>query len=67
MLADKRVENLRRWFSAVNKKDLHAIDLLADEIYTPDFIEHDPGMPDFEPGLAGLKKGSTKSWVEIPT
>jgi ketosteroid isomerase-like protein len=45
-----------RWFEAVNQGDLHLLDALAVELFTPDFMEHDPRMPDFEPGPAGVKK-----------
>jgi hypothetical protein len=31
------------------------LERLADELFTPDFMEHDPRMPDFEPGPAGIK------------
>jgi predicted SnoaL-like aldol condensation-catalyzing enzyme len=45
-----------RWFDAVNKGDIPLLDKLAYELFTPDFIEHDPRMPDFEPGPAGVKR-----------
>jgi ketosteroid isomerase-like protein len=45
-----------RWFDAVNQGDLHRLDGLADELFAPDFMEHDPRMPDFKPGPAGVKK-----------
>ena len=45
-----------RWFDAVNQGDLDLLDPLAEELFTPDFVEHDPRMPDFELGPAGVKK-----------
>jgi hypothetical protein len=45
-----------RWFDAVNSGDIPQLDKLADELFNPDFMEHDPRMPDFEPGPAGVKK-----------
>jgi ketosteroid isomerase-like protein len=47
---------IMRWFEALNQGDLHRLDALADELFTPDFMEHDPRMPDFESGPAGVKK-----------
>jgi ketosteroid isomerase-like protein len=47
---------IMRWFEALNQGDLHRLDALADELFTRDFIEHDPRMPDFESGPAGVKK-----------
>jgi ketosteroid isomerase-like protein len=45
-----------RWYDAVNQGDIAVLDKLAEEVFTADFIEHDPRMPDFEPGPAGIKK-----------
>jgi predicted ester cyclase len=45
-----------RWIDAMNKKDLHELDKLAEDIYTADFVEHDPGISDMERGPAGIKK-----------
>ena len=44
-----------RWFDAVNQGDLAVLDQLADELFSPDFCEHDPRMPNFQPGPAGVK------------
>jgi ketosteroid isomerase-like protein len=44
-----------RWFDAVNQGDLAVLDQLADELFSPTFIEHDPRMPNFQPGPAGVK------------
>lgn len=57
---DPRVEKMRRWGLAFNKKDLDALDQLADEIYTPDVVGHDPDMPNAETGLTALKK-----WIRV--
>jgi pimeloyl-ACP methyl ester carboxylesterase/ketosteroid isomerase-like protein len=53
------VENqtlLREWFAAVNTADLPRLDQLAGEIFTVDFMLHDPRLPDFEAGPVGVKK-----------
>jgi ketosteroid isomerase-like protein len=55
MSAEDNKAVILRWFDAVNQGDLHLIDRLADELFTPDFIEHDPRMPNFEPGPLGVK------------
>lgn len=57
MLTDKRLTVIARWFNAVNKRDLVALDQLADELYTPDFVEHCPNLSNSEPGPEGVKKG----------
>jgi ketosteroid isomerase-like protein len=52
---DENKNVILRWFDAVNKGDVSLLDQLADELFTEDFIEHDPRMPDFMPGPAGIK------------
>jgi predicted SnoaL-like aldol condensation-catalyzing enzyme len=56
MSTEKNKATNLRWIDAMNKKDLNELDKLADEIFTADFIEHDPGTPDMERGQAGIKK-----------
>ena len=47
---------LLRWIDAMNKKDVTVLEKLADELFTVDFVNHDPSFPDMEPGPAGVKK-----------
>ena len=56
MSSDENKNVILRWFEAVNNGNMPELDKLADELFTPDFMEHDPRMPDFEPGPAGVKK-----------
>lgn len=56
MSDDENKDTILRWYEAVNRSDIPELDRLADEIFTPDFVEHDPRMPDFEPGPSGVKK-----------
>lgn len=56
MLSDENKNVILRWFDAVNRRDIALLDKLADELFTPDFVEHDPRIPDFERGPAGVKK-----------
>jgi predicted ester cyclase len=56
MSTEKNKATLQRWMDVMNKKDLNVLDKLADELYTADFFEHDPGMPDMERGPEGVKK-----------
>lgn len=56
MFSDENKNVILRWFDAVNQGDIALLDRLADELFTPGFIEHDPRMPDFERGPAGVKK-----------
>jgi predicted SnoaL-like aldol condensation-catalyzing enzyme len=39
-----------------NSKGVKEFDQLADELFAPDFILHDPGMPDFGTGPAAIKR-----------
>ena len=47
---------LQRWMDAFNEHDLAQLDRLADELYTNDYILHDPGFPALPPGPAGVKQ-----------
>jgi ketosteroid isomerase-like protein len=58
MSAEQNKAVVRRWFDAINQKDLLACERVADETYAPDFILHDPTMredPNAKPGPAGAK------------
>ena len=39
-----------------NKDNRAMVDHLIDEIYAPNCVIHDPGLPDLEPGSDGIKK-----------
>jgi len=52
----KAREVMLRWIEAVNSKDTTAFDQLADEVYTPGFVWHFPGVTDMPPGPAGMKQ-----------
>ena len=55
-MSNEENENvINQWFGAVNKGDVPLLDKLADELFTTDFMEHDPRMPEFEPGPAGVR------------
>jgi ketosteroid isomerase-like protein len=44
------------------------LDQLADELYTADYVLHDPGAPDRPPGPEGMKqfaRGALKSWPDL--
>jgi ketosteroid isomerase-like protein len=56
MSSDENMSVIFRWFDGVNKGDIPLLDKLADELFTPDFILHDPRVPNFEPGPPGVKK-----------
>ena len=56
MSNDENMNVILRWFDAVNKGDASLLEKLADELFTPDFMEHDPRMPDFRLGPAGVKE-----------
>lgn len=46
---------IHRWFEAVNQGDLALLERLSEELFTPDFVEHDPRMQEFVPGPASVK------------
>lgn len=55
MVTDEKKDVILRWFDTLNQGDLPLLDRLADELFTADFVEHDPRMPDFELGPQGVK------------
>ena len=53
---------IRRWIEALNAGNLD----VADEIYAPDFVMHDPGNPDRLPGPEGTKQGFAAFLAAFP-
>jgi ketosteroid isomerase-like protein len=51
----KAKEDVLRWLEAVNSRDLSAIDRVADEFFTADYVWHFPGLTGQQPGPAGVK------------
>jgi hypothetical protein len=56
MSNDENKSVILGWFNAVNKGDIPLLDKLAEELFTADFIEHDPRMLDFGHGSAAVKQ-----------
>ena len=56
MSSEENIKTVIHWMEVVNQKDLDAIDKLADEIYAADYVYHDPGFPNFEPGPEPIKQ-----------
>jgi ketosteroid isomerase-like protein len=52
----KAREVLLRWIEAISSRDMAALDQMADEIFTPDYVWHFPGVGDLPPGPAGVKQ-----------
>jgi len=50
----KNMEVLRHWFRTMGENDTIKIMKEAREIYTEDYMLHDPGLPDLKPGLVGF-------------
>jgi ketosteroid isomerase-like protein len=48
-------EKFLRWMEAINSRDLSAIDRVADELFTADYVWHFPGFTGLQPGPAGVK------------
>jgi predicted ester cyclase len=57
---------LRRWFEAMNTRDLAVLDDLADQVFAAEYVVHDPGMPDFARGPAGMKKWLRGAFTNLP-
>ena len=53
---------VRRWIAGLNAGDLD----VADEIYAPDFVMHDPGNPDRLLGPEGTKQGFAAFLAAFP-
>ena len=56
---------LRRWIEAFKPANISKLDQLADELYTADYVLHDPSVPDLPPGPEGVKRfvrGVFKNW-----
>ena len=47
---------IRRWMDAYKTDDRALLDRLADELFTPDYTLHDPGLPPLPPGPPGVKQ-----------
>jgi len=47
---------MRRWLETWNTRDASQMDRLADEFTAPDYILHDPNLPNPVRGVAGLKQ-----------
>jgi predicted ester cyclase len=56
MSTEKNKATMLRWVDAMNNKDLSALDSMADDLFTADYISHNPGLPGFERGPEGVKK-----------
>lgn len=59
---------LQRWMDAFNEHDLDLLDRLADELYTADYVLHDPDFLDLPPGPAGVKqfvRSLPKNWTDV--
>ena len=65
MSSEKNKAALLRWIDALNKKDLSALDKMADELFTADYISH-PGAPGAERGPEGVKKGVHQVFKDNP-
>ncbi len=56
MTSEQHKAVLHRWMDTFNTNDHALLDRLAGELYTPDYILHDPGLPALAPGPAGIRQ-----------
>jgi ketosteroid isomerase-like protein len=57
---------VRGWFDAVNAHDLSGLDQAIDKYYAPDYVLHDPTVPNFSGGAATLKPLVRESMQALP-
>jgi len=56
MMRDENAGVILRWFDALNQGEIALLDQLADELFTDDFVWHDPRMLDSGCGPEIVKK-----------
>jgi ketosteroid isomerase-like protein len=59
----RNMQVLRHWFDTLNKRDITEIRKAWEEIYTEDYVLHDPHEPGFSTGFEDSWKG-VLSFVE---
>ena len=59
-------ERLLRWLEAISSRDLSAIDRVADDFFTDDYVWHFPGLTGLQPGPAGIKSAFREILAENP-
>ena len=57
---------VRAWFDAINGHDLAALEQAVDKYYAPDYVLHDPTVPNFAGGAATIKKMIRESMQAMP-
>jgi len=55
MSTEKNKAVIRRQLGAFGPGNLKLLEQLADELYTADYVVHDPGSPGLPPGPEGVK------------
>ncbi len=66
MLDEQIKVSFNRWFDTFNEHNLEKLEGLADELFTDDFILHDPDFAGLPPGPAGIKEFVRQALVNIP-
>jgi predicted ester cyclase len=65
MSTEDNKATMQRWIDAMNRKDLSALITMADDLFTADYISHNPGLPGFERGPEGVKKFIHQALVDM--
>ena len=67
MITKEAIEaKILRWMEAISSRDLSAIDRVADEFFTDDYVWHFPGLTGLQPGPAGVKSTFRAILAENP-
>jgi len=56
----------QKWIELINSHDLKALDRFVEEIYTSDFVSHNPSFPDLFHDSQGLKLWLRQLFTEWP-
>ena len=57
---------IQGWFDAINAHDLEGIERAVDKYYAPDYVLHDPTVPNFSGGAETIKKLVRESFQALP-
>lgn len=57
---------VRGWFDAINSQDINVLERAVDKYYAPDYVLHDPTVPNFSGGAGTIKRLVRESMAALP-